>query len=341
MGKELFRMTDCGIFIPEANVYVDPWKPVDKAVITHAHSDHARIGNKHYLCHHITKPVLYYRLGADISCESVSYGETFFINGVKFSLHPAGHIPGSAQVRIEKNGQVLVISGDYKLENDSISIPFEPLQCHTFISESTFGLPIFKWRPQAEIFSEINAWWKHNTENGKASILVGYALGKAQRLLKGLDPAIGNIFAHGAVFNINEILRTAGVAIPHVSRLTYDIPKSEYKNALILAPTSVLGSPWLKKFDPYAIGYCSGWMQVRGNKRRQALDRGFVVSDHVDWNALHEAIALTGAEKIYITHGYTAVFVKWLNENGKDAYELETEFVGEIAGAADETNEEK
>lgn len=329
MRKQLFELTQSGIYIPDADVYIDPWKPVKKAIITHAHADHAHAGNAFYLSHHLSKPILKYRLGDFIQCETLEYGEMISMNGVKFSLHPAGHIPGSAQIRIEKNGQVLVVSGDYKIENDLVCTPFELIKCHSFISESTFGLPIFKWEKQEKIFEEIHAWWKQNISNDKTSILLGYALGKSQRLLKNLDPSIGKIFAHGAVYNINELLRNAGVDLPYIELISPQINKTDYKNALILAPSSVLGSPWLKKFYPYAIGNCSGWMQVRGNKRRQAIDRGFVMSDHADWDQLNATIKATGAENVFITHGYSAVFVKWLNENGVNAFELETEFIGD------------
>lgn len=339
-NTELFQMTDAGMYIPEADVYIDPWKPVHKAIITHAHSDHARSGSQYYLSHHISKPVLRYRLGSDINCESIDYHESVSLNGVKFSLHPAGHIPGSAQVRIEKNGRVLVVSGDYKLENDHISGEFEPVKCHTFISESTFGLPIFKWKEQDEIFSEINNWWRKNISENKTSVLCGYALGKSQRLLKNIDTGMGKIFAHGAVFNMNEVLRSAGLALPYMERVTPEIPKTEFKQALIFAPPSAVGTPWLNKFNPFSLAYCSGWMQVRGSKRRQAIDRGFVVSDHADWEQLQQAIKLTEAERIYVTHGYTATFVKWLNENGYDAHELHTEFVGEDAIANEDIQEE-
>ena len=331
--KQLFEMTDNGIYIPEAKVYIDPWKPVKHCIITHGHSDHARFGSENYLCHHLTKPILKYRLASNINCESVEYGEKVMINGVQFSLHPAAHIPGSAQIRIEKNGQVLVVSGDYKTENDGLSGEFELVKCHTFISESTFGLPIFKWKPQTEIFDEINSWWKNNISQNKASVVLGYALGKAQRILKNVDKNIGRIFLHGAVYNINEALRAAGLPLDHFDLVTPEIPNSAYKNALIVAPSSALGTPWMNKFSPYSVGYCSGWMQVRGNKRREAIDRGFVMSDHADWEQLNEVISGTGAESVFITHGYTATFVKWLREKGIDAHELETYFTGETTNA--------
>ncbi|MDZ4711431.1 MAG: ligase-associated DNA damage response exonuclease [bacterium] len=327
----LLEFTKKGIYCSQANIYIDPWKPVDHAVITHAHSDHARHGSKSYLAHRLSVPVMKYRLGADINVQSAEYGDSIDMNGVKISLHPAGHIPGSAQVRLEYKGEVAVVSGDYKLEDDGLSEAFAPLKCNTFVSESTFGLPIYKWKKQDEIFSDINNWWQSNKEKGKASVICGYSLGKAQRILYNVDKSIGKIFGHGAVSMINEIMINAGLDLPHIERVTPQTAKKDFTGSLIIAPPSALGTPWLKKFEPYSLGYASGWMNVRGAKRRRALDIGFALSDHADWNELNQAIEFTGAENIYVTHGYTAVFVKWLREKGYNAFELETKFVGEDA----------
>ncbi len=327
----LLEFTKRGIYCPQADIYVDPWYPVDKAIITHAHSDHARRGSKHYLAHSISVPIMKYRLGADINAESLSYGQTINSNGVNISLHPAGHIPGSAQVRLEYRGEVAVISGDYKLDDDGISEKFVPVKCHTFITESTFGLPIYKWKKQAAIFTDINNWWIRNKAKGKVSVLCGYALGKAQRILHNVDKSIGKIFGHGGIININNIIINEGMNLPAIEKVSSSFGKKDYEGSLILAPPSVFGNPWLRRFEPYSLGYCSGWMNVRGAKRRQALDIGFALSDHADWDDLNATVKETGAEKIYVTHGYTSVFVKWLRENGHDAYELETKFVGENA----------
>lgn len=335
--KKLLEFTGKGIYCPQADVYIDPWGSVDKSIITHAHSDHARRGSKYYLAHKYSVPVMKYRLGIDINVESTEYGKTININGVNISLHPAGHIPGSAQVRLEYKGEVAVASGDYKLENDGLSEAFEVVKCNTFISESTFGLPVYKWKKQSEIFNDVNSWWKRNKESGKVSVICGYALGKAQRILFNVDRSIGRIFGHGGVTNINEIFINAGLNIPVIERVTAALNKKDFEGSLVIAPPSAIGSSWLKKFDPYSLGYASGWMNVRGAKRRQALDIGFAISDHADWNDLNTAIKETGAEKVFVTHGYTAVFVKWLRENNIDAYELQTKFVGEEAAEIEET----
>jgi putative mRNA 3-end processing factor len=326
---ELLKFTSKGIYVPQADIYIDPWRAVEKSVITHGHSDHARFGNKYYLAHRLTVPILQHRLGSDINVKGIEYNEPLNINGVKISLHPAGHIIGSAQVRIEYKGEVTVVSGDYKIENDNISTPFEPVKCNTFVSESTFGLPIYKWKSQKEIIEEVNSWWQGNAKNGKASVLMGYVLGKSQRLLYILDQSIGKVFAHGAVQIVNNIFVKAGVSLPDTEKVNLS-NRDDYSSAVILAPSFVMGSPWLKRFEPFSIANASGWMAVRGAQRRMAIDRGFAISDHADWNGLNTAIKETGAEKIYITHGFSDVFVKWLREQGYDARVLKTEFEGEI-----------
>lgn len=329
MKSKLLKLTKKGLYCPPADIYVDPWSAVDKAVITHAHSDHARFGSKSYLSHNLSVPILKLRLGSSIKVKGIDYSKTVTINGVKVSLHPAGHIPGSAQVRLEYKGEVAVVSGDYKTEDDGLSTPYENVKCNLFVSESTFGLPIYKWKPQREIFNDINSWWKRNADKGKASVLCGYSLGKSQRILHNLDRSIGKIFGHGSIINVNNAYKTVGLKLPDVQIITKETPKSDFRGALILAPPSSAGSPWLKKFEPYSIGNASGWMNIRGTKRRHAMDIGFALSDHADWDGLNSAIAATGAETVFVTHGFTDTFVKWLCEKGIDALELHTQFVGE------------
>jgi putative mRNA 3-end processing factor len=321
--QNLLTFTGKSIYCPAADLHIDPWQQVERAVITHAHSDHARWGCKHYLVHKDSEAILRMRLGETISLQTVEYGETFSINGVQFSLHPAGHIIGSAQVRVEQNDQVWVASGDYKLQNDLFCSPFEAVKCHTFITESTFGLPIYKWQPQQEVINDIKAWCLQNKLQGKNSVLMGYALGKMQRLIKNLQPFDQPVFAHGAIYNVNEKLRAAGFDLPYIPPVS-ETDKKAFQGALILATGSALNTPWLKRFEPYATGYCSGWMAIRGAKNRKAIDRGFVLSDHADWNELNTAISATGAEKIYVTHGYTDIFSQWLNEQGIEAAEVKT-----------------
>jgi putative mRNA 3-end processing factor len=320
-----------------AGIFIDPWRPVDKAVITHAHSDHARWGMKSYLAHKHSQEVMKLRLGNDISLQTVSYDEAVNINGVRVSLHPAGHIPGSSQVRLEYQGKIAVVSGDYKLENDGLSEPFEPVRCHEFVSECTFGLPIYKWQSQSEVFEKINQWWKTNAENNRNSIIFAYSLGKAQRIINHLETSIGEVFAHGAIWNTNQALLANGVKVLDVQKVVGEIPKSRFKGALIIAPPSAMGTPWLKKFAPFRTAICSGWMNIRGARRRRAADTGFVLSDHADWEGLIAAIQATAAEKVYLTHGNTAVFGRYLEEVEKiKAVKLETLFQGENSNLDDD-----
>ncbi len=336
----LLEFTDRGIFCKKGDFHIDPWKPVDSALITHAHADHSRWGMKKYLAHEKSLPIMRHRLG-DISLSGVAYHESISINGVTVSFHPAGHIPGSAQIRVESKGEVWVVSGDYKLSNDGISTPFSPVKCHTMITESTFGLPVFKWRKQQEIISDINAWWKENKEAGLASVILGYSLGKAQRILCSVDSSIGPILLHGAIHNSNLALTESGLQFPQTDLITSDTPKENYPGSLIIAPPSALGSAWMKKLKPYKVGTASGWMALRGARRRRNVDKGFILSDHADWDELNTAIEASEAERVYVTHGYSNIFANWLQSKGLDARPVQTEFEGELAEIGEGTDKEK
>jgi len=336
----LIEFTEKGLHCSRGDFYIDPWRPVDRAVITHAHADHSRWGMKNYLSHHRSIPVMRHRLG-EIRAEGIEYGEDRIINGVKISLFPAGHIPGSAQVRVEYKGEVWVVTGDYKLIDDGLSAPFEPVKCHHLVTESTFGLPVYKWKPQEEVFDEMNLWWKQNREQDLASVLLGYSLGKAQRILNSIDHTIGPILLHGAIHNSNLALEAAGFSFPETELITKDTPKEKYRGSLIIAPPSAFGSPWMKKLKPYKVGTASGWMSLRGARRRRNVDRGFVLSDHADWNELNQAVEASEAEKVYVTHGYTNIFSKWLNDQGVDAEPVTTEYEGELSEIGEGTNQEK
>jgi putative mRNA 3-end processing factor len=327
----LLEFTDRGIYCPAAGVYLDPWKPVDRALITHGHSDHARWGHAHYLCTEAAAPVIRYRLRLENNLQTVPYGDPVVINGVQFTFHPAGHIPGSAQIRVEHQGEVWVFTGDYKLEDDGVSEPFELVRCHTFITESTFGLPVYRWKPQQTIMDDINSWWRKNREEGKVSVISGYALGKSQRILKNIDPSLGPVFVHGAIDNILEILRAQGMALPATQRVTPQHKKQDFEGALVICPPSAVGSTWIRRFLPYSLGIASGWMSLRGARRRRGADRGFALSDHVDWDSLNTAVRETGAERVYVTHGYTEIYTQWLREQGLEAHAVQTRYEGELS----------
>jgi putative mRNA 3-end processing factor len=326
----LLRTTEQGLYCEAGGFHVDPWLPVDRAVITHAHGDHARWGSRSYLAARAGERVLRTRLGPDARIATVEYGEPVDMNGVRVSLHPAGHILGSAQVRVEYRGEVWVASGDYKTEPDPTCTPFEPLRCHTFITESTFGLPIYRWTPQADAFRHIRAWWRTNRDAGRASIIYAYALGKAQRVLAGLvDADEGPIFTHGAVERLNQDYRASGVALPSTTHAVSQPRGYDWSGALVIAPPSAGGSPWVRRFGAASTAFASGWMRIRGARRRRGYDRGFALSDHADWDALLATIADTGAERVFVTHGYTHQLTRVLRERGLDAHPWQTQYEGE------------
>lgn len=317
-----------GLYCPPGDFYIDPWRPVERAVITHAHADHARGGHRHYLAAAPGAGVLRSRLG-NIDLDAVPYGEARIHNGVRISLHPAGHVLGSAQVRIEHQGQVWVASGDYKLQEDGTCDPYVPVACDVFITESTFGLPIYRWDPVERVRADINAWWAANASQGRPSVLFCYAFGKAQRILHGLDASIGPIVAHGAVEALNRVYRESGVRLPDTIMAADLRDAAALRRALVLAPPSARGSAWMRRFGDHADAFASGWMRLRGARRRRGVDRGFVMSDHADWPGLQAAIAATGAGRVIVTHGSVGVLVRWLNETGLQAQAFSTEYGAE------------
>lgn len=308
---------------------MDPWAAVDRAVVTHAHGDHVAWGCRSYLTAASGRHVLESRLQGGARIQGAEYGEHVDIGGVRVSLHPAGHILGSSQVRVEYAGETWVVSGDYKTDPDPTCTAFEPVRCDTFVTESTFGLPIYRWPASAVVFDDIHRWWRANREAGKATLLLGYALGKAQRLLAGLDPSVGPILTHGAVERMTEVYRRQGIPLPPTRHVAGVEERADRLGALVLAPPSADGSPWARRLGSYSSGFASGWMAVRGARRRRSIDRGFPVSDHVDWPSLLGAIGETGAERVWVTHGYSSVVVRWLREHGLDASVVETRFEGE------------
>lgn len=324
-----------GLYCEAGDFFIDPWRPVHRAVITHAHADHARRGHGHYLASAQGAAVLRARLGT-IDLQTLAWGQGLRVQGVRVSLHPAGHVLGAAQVRIEHRGEVWVVSGDYKVEPDPTCVPFEPVRCHTFVTESTFGLPIYRWAPSAEVFAGVNAWWRANADAGRASVLYCYAFGKAQRILAGVDASIGPIVCHGAIEPLNRAYRAAGVALPPTRLVSEVKDRAELGRALVLAPPSAGGTTWIRRFPDPSDAFASGWMAVRGARRRRAVDRGFVLSDHADWPGLHAAVGASGAQRVFVTHGYVPVMMRWLAEQGLDAQSFETEFGGEEGAAIDD-----
>ena len=332
----VLSFTDKGIYVPAADAYIDPWRPVPRALITHGHADHARPGHGAYLATIAAAPVLRHRLG-DIALETVGFGQVTRMGDASLSFHPAGHVPGSAQIRVEVGGEVWVVSGDYKTQTDALSEPFEPVACHGFVTESTFGLPIYSWPDPADLADQLNAWWAANAAEGRFSVLGCYSLGKAQRVLTMLDPEIGPILTHGAVEATNAVLRGQGLTLPRTEQVTPDLDVKTRAGAMVIAPPSALGAAWARRFGAASTGIASGWMRLRGVRRRRAADRGFVISDHADWPGLLDAVRATGAEKVRVTHGYTGQFSRYLAEQGYDAGVVSTDYSGESLDTEDPT----
>jgi putative mRNA 3-end processing factor len=338
-----------GLYCPQGDFYIDPWRPVERAVVTHAHADHARPGHRAYLAAAPAEGVLRARLGADLPLQTVPYGERLPLpGGVTLSLHPAGHVLGSAQVRIAWRGRVWVASGDYKVAPDASCAAFEPQRCEVFVTESTFGLPVYRWRPDAELFAAIAAWWAANAAAGRASLLGCYSFGKAQRILAALDASAGPIVVHGALEPINAAYRAAGVRLAPV-RTVAEVEAAEgaraaralYRRALVLAPPAALAGAWARRFGADAqTALASGWMLLRGARRRGGYDRGFALSDHADWPGLLDAVAATGCERVIVTHGSVAVLVRYLREQrGLRAESFATEYGDEALEAPDGATE--
>ena len=334
MADPVLTFTDRGIYCPAGDFHIDPWRPVRRALITHGHSDHARWGMGAYLATHQALPVIRRRLG-QITAEGAHYGEVLTIGDAAVSFHPAGHVPGSAQIKVTVAGQTWVVSGDYKTEPDGLAEAFEPVGCHAFITECTFGLPVFRWEPQPVVLQRIADWWAANAATGKTTVLGAYSFGTAQRLLAGL-PDLGPILTHGAVEDMTQVLRDQGYRLPRTTRVTGEVNVKNHPGALAIAPPSALGSAWTARLGPIEEAFVSGWMAVRGIRRRRALGTGFVLSDHADWSGLNTAIRQTGASRVFVTHGYTAPFRHWLETQGYQAGIVETHFGDEAEADAPE-----
>ncbi len=317
MRDRLLVQNDSGLYCSAGDFHIDPWRPVSRALITHAHGDHAFPGSAAYLCAEPGKLPLKLRVGKNV--ETVRYGEIMKIGDVHVSFHPAGHVLGSSQIRIESLGEIWVVSGDYKRDYDPTCEPFEVVPCHTFITESTFGLPVYRWHNPDLVIQQIAEWWEGNVSAGKPSLLLSYVMGKTQRIMASIAAAgdiPGPIYAHGALQQMNQAYRDSGVNLPDAPN-PLDLPRNhDFSNSLIFAPPSALGSPWMQRFRKGVIARASGWMRIRGRRRRLAVDRGFVLSDHADWPGLLQTIAESKAEHVIVTHGSTEILARHLREKG-------------------------
>ena len=326
----MIRSTPSGLFCEPGNFFIDPWRPVDRALVTHAHTDHASAGSASYLCAEPGARVLQHRL-PDARIDTLPYGRSITIGDTVVSFHPAGHILGSAQIRVEHRGEVWVVSGDYKRQPDPTCAAFEPVPCHTFISEATFALPIYAWDPSAAVTSEILSWWRANRDEERPSVLFCYVLGKAQRILAEIgDRADGPIHLHGAMAAMTDAYRESGIALAPAERIGEDMRGKTLARSLVLAPLSARGTPWMKRLPRASVAFASGLMRVRGVRRQRAFDRGFALSDHADWSALLATIAETGASRVLATHGWSESLARFLaEERGLETGTIRTAFEGE------------
>jgi putative mRNA 3-end processing factor len=325
----LITATPNGLHCDSGRFHVDPWRPVPLALITHAHADHARAGSARYLAAEPSVPILRRRLGADAVVEGRPYGERFALGNCSVSFHPAGHILGSAQVRIESAAGVWVVTGDYKRDPDPSCAAFEPVPCDVLVTEATFALPAYCWPDPAGVVREIHDWWQANRAAGLNTVLFCYSLGKAQRVLAELQAISGDaVHVHGAIEPLVQIYRRAGVAMVPTATIE-SAAAGDLQGALVLAPPGAEGTPWLHRLGEHATGFCSGWMRIRGARRRRGVDRGFVLSDHVDWPGLLRTVEESGARQVFATHGQSEALVRYLNERGTTAAPLATPFEGE------------
>jgi len=330
MNAPLLTVSASGLYCPAGDFYIDPGEGVERAVLTHAHGDHARSGSGRYFASSPSLAILKRRLGESAPIESLGYGESLQLGAARISLHPAGHILGSAQIRIEAEGQVWVVSGDYKRDPDPTCAAFEPLACDVFITEATFALPIYRWDPIEKTMAEILRWWDGNVRGKRASVLFCYSLGKAQRLLAELS-RIGDrrIYVHGAVESMVQAYREAGVKMAATERVGESRRGRSFAGELILAPPSAFGSRWIKRLSPASTAFASGWMRLRGTRRRRGFDRGFAVSDHADWPSLLRTVEESGARQVLVTHGYGDALVRYLQESGRESALLKTHYADE------------
>ena len=329
-GRDLIVLRPEGLYCPAGGFHIDPWRPVPRAVITHGHGDHARGGMGQYHATTAGLPILHWRIGVDAPIRAYDHGETFVLGDARVSLHPAGHVLGSAQVRIEVDGEVWVASGDYKRQPDPTCAPFEVVPCDTFITEATFGLPVYRWPDTREVAREIVEWREECAARGEAAVLFCYALGKAQRLLAELmawtdRPA----WLHGAIAAGVQVYRDCGIPLLATRAVAEEQRGADFAGELVLAPPSAAGSAWMRRFKGAQTGFASGWMRIRGNRRRRNHDRGFVVSDHADWPDLLRTIRDTRAARVIATHGNTDALVRALNEGGIATGVFSTEYGGE------------
>lgn len=338
---DLIRATETGLVCEAGDFVIDPWRETHTALITHAHADHARPVAQVYYAAHSSVPLLKKRLGEDKDIRGVSFGEKLKMGQTEVSFHPAGHILGSAQIRVQHDNEVWVFTGDFKRDHDPSCEAFELVPCDTFITEATFALPVYRWQPGPVVAEEIWHWWQAMQDEQRPAVLFAYSLGKAQRVLSELTAFTDqSVYLHGAVTGLTDLYREAGINMLQTLPVDLQDRSVDYRGKLIIAPPGASGSSWMRRFPKASTGFCSGWMRVRGNRRRRGYERGFVLSDHADWPGLLETIKQTGARRILTTHGQSATLVRLLREQGLDASELLTQYSADDSGTEDTVNDE-
>jgi putative mRNA 3-end processing factor len=315
----LIGLSDRGLYCEVGGFHIDPHRAVNVAVITHAHSDHARRGSGIYYCAQTSVRLLHARLGKKIQVVGVPYGETFRLGGAELSFHPAGHILGSAQVRVRAGGETWVASGDYKRDPDPSCEPFEVVRCDTFITEATFGTPKYLWPKDCSHGRDIYNWWQRNARQGLNTVVFGYSLGKAQRILAELEPfAQKPVIIHETMAEITQCYRDEGRKLAPTVVFGEFAQSASLQGELILAPPSAMDL-WSSRIGRYVTAFASGWMQGSGGYGRGSYDHGFVLSDHADWEDLNRTIDDSGALRVFVQHRAGAL-VRALRSRGIDAH---------------------
>ena len=334
VASELIVPTDRGLWCEAGGFHIDPWRPVDLAVVTHAHADHATPGCGRYIASANTVALMRSRMSGPVDAVTPAFGEAMRLGATTVSLHPAGHVLGSSQVRVAPDeGPVWVVTGDYKVEPDPTCEPFEPVACDVLLTESTFGLPIYRWGDTRAVFDDLNVWWQSNADAGRTTVVLAYALGKAQRVLAGLDASVGPIGLHGALHGPTRVYQDAGIVLPEWIHANASTAPELKGRGLIVCPPSASGTAWIRKFrgkGGLRTAFVSGWMRVRGRRRWGSVDRGFVLSDHADWDGLIDTVRRTGAKRVGVTHGSSEALARYLAEReGVETFVVPTRYRGE------------
>lgn len=327
--EDILVETSAGMYCPAGQFYIDPVKKVERALITHAHADHARAGMGHYWTSVSGAPLVRKRVGHGSGVTALPFGERFSMGAAVVSFHPAGHVLGSAQIRIEHGGQVWVVSGDYKRDPDPSCEPFEPVACDVFVTECSFAAPQYVWPEPSEIVQRILDWWDQCRSEARCALLCTYALGKSQRVLAELAARRNTTaYLHRNLVPMVKLYRQAGVRMLETEPVDEQVRFKDWAGQLVLAPPGVAGTPWIKRFEPCSLAFASGWMGIDGGKRSgsREWEKGFVLSDHADWEAILKTIEQTGARRVLAMHGHTGSLIDELHRRG-----IQAEQFGNIA----------